>query len=59
MISSRRCRSRSFRISILSAIEILSGKITDVQQITISTLDYARLESRVAALEKQMEKIGH
>jgi len=43
---------------VLSAIETLSGQIADVKQSTVSALDYARLEGRVEALAKQMDKIG-
>jgi hypothetical protein len=41
---------------VLSAIENLSGPITDVKQTTRNAFDYARLEGRVEALEKQIEK---
>jgi hypothetical protein len=44
---------------VLSAIENLSGQITDVKQTTRNAFDYALLEGRVEALEKQMEKTHH
>jgi hypothetical protein len=43
----------------LSAIENRSGQITDVKQTTRNAFDYALLEGRVEALEKQMEKTYH
>jgi hypothetical protein len=44
---------------VLSAIENLSGQITDVKHTTSNAFDYARLEGHVEALEKQMEKTHH
>ena len=44
---------------VLSAIGNLSGQITDVKHTTRNAFDYARLEGRVEALEKQMEKTHH
>jgi len=41
---------------VLSAIENLSGQITDVKQTTRNAFDYAHLEGHAEAWEKQMEK---
>lgn len=41
---------------ILSAIENLSGQIADAKQGSVSILDYARLETRVEALEKKAKR---
>jgi hypothetical protein len=39
---------------ILSAIENLSGQITDVKQSTLSAIDVVRLEERVEAIEQKL-----
>jgi hypothetical protein len=39
---------------ILSAIENLSGQITDVKQSLPSALDFARLEGRVEVVERKL-----